>query len=619
MFVPTPHPVLRLPGPDELPALGQDGWLALMKRREAIIRRERMDPLRYGWEPPVWRVFAALLGFAWVDMEWGRRMRMAVLKTETPLDVLLINGGNRGGKSEFAAKCVNRVLLHEAYQAGGKPARAWCFHTSNQMSVEYQQPLGFKFLPPELRHKIKTDVGYISYNQKYGFSDNKFVLPNGAECSYRNYEQDMMTIEGGEANIVWGDENMPPDWVETLLLRLATREGKLIVTYTPVRGYAGVVKMFLDGATPLRERVGFLCPRDGLPPLRDKALALEDCEEWAEDGLCGPGRMNGRVTVDGAQRWFVTVPRLMRCVRAKHAVGFFHSSDNPYGNPASVLERVEGQSQAYVLERFYGVASKTVSARFPKFKLGVHTLAAAAIPKKGTDYMLMDPADGRNAFMLWIRVCGGRKGEKRYYVRREWPGNYAIPGLGVPGPWALPDGKHPDGRKGPAQDPMGLGLLAYKREIARLEGWKAATLGGEIAQWREDDGADERIAGRYIDSRAASSPKIENDRPVTLQEKFAEIGLHFDLTPGDDIEEGVTLLNDLMDYDEAGEAKGDGAPLLMVCEDCWNVIFSLQTWTGADKGKGACKDPVDLLRYAVLLGLDDVGEADWKSEGGGFW
>src|SRR5262249_15332601 len=138
-----------------------------------------------------------------------------------------------------------------------------------------------------------------------------------------------------------------------------------------------------------------------------------------------------------------------------------------YGNPKEVWATISSKSAEFQRERFYGVAIKAQSNRFPKFDLKVHVVAPDAVPKLGTNYHKCDPSSGRNFFMLLFRAT-----PEGVYVYREWAGNYYIPGSGVPGPWAVPDGKKHDGRPGPAQTPFGFGNLRYKLELARLEQWK---------------------------------------------------------------------------------------------------------------------------------------------------
>jgi phage terminase large subunit-like protein len=611
-FQPTAHPIFKLPTLEEAESLGHEKFAEIMLKREQLIAEEKHDPLRKGWETPMWKICDALLEWPWLDKDECRKIR-EILGFHKPVDVLLINGGNRGGKSEYAAK---RTMMMLQYV---KSARAWCFHESNQNSVEYQHPLMWKYLPPDQRKKTRTEVAYISYNQKYGFSDSKFVLHNHSECIFRNYEQDREKIEGGELNLAWCDELVPPDWVETLELRLATRSplSKMLVTFTPVKGYSATCKMFQDGAEIMHEATAFLCPRDEGVELEDYALHLQDCMDWVKGGT-------GQLPIPSGRK-FETVPRLMKSLGGdgKRAVAFFHSSDNPYGNPSAVVDFIKGKPRWYVRERFYGLANKTMASRFPKFDPKVHCIEPDDIPKEGANVLVVDPSSGRNFYMAWFRVVG-----ERMYCYREWPSGYEIPEVGVVGPWALPDGKKPDGRQGPAQDPFGFGLWKIKREIARLEGWEDCKNyksqpdqreGEAVKEWTEANGSDENVVLRIMDSRAASTPRVENDRPVTLITDFEDIELYFDCAPGDAIADGVAKINDALDWNEDEELSYLNSPKFYVSKNCINLIFSLQNWTGLDGNKGCCKDPIDAARYFFLSDCENISAGTWSNEGGGYY
>ena len=542
---------------------------------QEAVRKEQQDPLRYGWEPPIWQICDALLGFDWVDEAWAETVRTQ-LGFEQPVRVLLILGGNRGGKTEYSMKRAQKVLNLNEH------ARAWLLHQKRQMSVDYHHSGMWRYMPSELRGKDRKErVVYISYKQKTGFSEDKFVLPNGSDCSFLNYSMDRDTaIEGGEVDLYCADELIPPDWVETLHYRIATRQGRGVVTFTPVNGYTATVGLFCDGAEVVLDEPAFLVPRDGGEPDIPRALGFESEAEmnaahqdkrWSrphpffdESGALLPERSVP------AGRKFERAPRILKSVDSRLAVVHFHSYDNPYGNPYEVARTLLTKPDAMRLERFYGVANKTVSARFPKFNRTVHVLDADSIPAEGTNYLIIDPAKGRNFFMTWFRVVG-----QTVYLYREWPSQtYPIPGQGVCGPWALPDGKKLDGKAGPAQNPFGFGLIDYVEEIARLEGWKnredllvrlrkaakkqigkngkpevaLESLVFEIETAQRQ--AIERVELRLIDSRAASEPKLENDRPVTLQSELEDLGLDCGLTPGVAIDEGVELINDALSYDE---------------------------------------------------------------------
>ena len=117
-------------------------------------------------------------------------------------------------------------------------------------------------------------------------------------------------------------------------------------------------------------------------------------------------------------------------------------------------------SREFKLERFYGVATKMITAKFPKFQTKVHVIRPKDVPTSGTRYHIVDPCSGRNWFMLWAII-----NPDGVYIYREWPGHYHVPNQGVPGDWAVPDGKKIDGRMGPAQKSFGWGFAQYKQEM----------------------------------------------------------------------------------------------------------------------------------------------------------
>jgi len=634
-FEPTKHAVLRIPGVADVLAAAraygvsaQESYARVHREREALIQRMEHDPLRYGWEPSVWKVCDALLGmekFGLVDAGWARRLRKR-FGYEERVRLLLILGGNRSGKSEYCAKRMMYVLNHV------EGAMVWPFHSTAAMSVEYQHKLMWKYLPPEFRRFVRSEVEYIAYKQKTGFSDNKFVLVNGSECSFRNYAQERDdAIEGGEVDAFWDDELVPPDWVETQMLRIATRDGFGLVSFTPVQGYSPTVRLFQDGADTVLESTCFLLPKDGKGVDVARALGFENEEAMREAHEHGcwsaPEDFNAwmegekRQPAPDAGRVFETMPRVMRCFNRSAAIVFFYSSDNPFGNPKNVAEMVVGRSAEFVRERFYGWAAKTMSSRFPRFNRKVHVVPAADVPTSGMRVMVLDPASGRNFFMKWYILTA-----EGVFLYREWPGGYSVPGVGVPGPWALPDGKRLDGRPGEGQRPFGWGLLRYKEEIARLEGWRP--LSAEemrldrkrqaLVDWT-DAGAREVMAARIVDSRAASSPRVENDRPRTLLTDFEDINLFFELAPGEEIDEGVTMINSALDYDPEAPLDFFNKPHYFISDECANSIFAMETWTGDQGNKGATKDPIDCDRYLFLSDLDYLPEAALSVRGGGYY
>ena len=640
----TYSPVIQMPTPNMVAALARADGIAvelalqrMLEERELTIAKMDEEPAIYGYVPPIWKVCWALLGVPWMEAEWSRRMREA-LTFERPVRSLLILGGQRSGKTQFESASGMKLLLSK------EKSRFWMFHMTHEQSVRYHQALMWRMIPLGWRRKIKTEREYISFSEQRGFSDDNFILANGSNGNFRNYSQDVRdAIEGGEVDGACADELIPADWVETLEFRMATRNGWLVVGFTPVDGYSGTVKMFCDGATVVRESTAFMLPRDGGDPDEASALGLsaaeyaevrqalveernpncvpcrpQQCEEWLTGGTGQPAVPQGRT--------FEMMPRVLKCVGRNAAVVYFHSSDNPFGNAANVIEKARALRTDEKRIRFYGFAERMVGARFHTFDERVHVVKAGSIPQHGTNYLIVDPCSGRAFFMVWIRVTAdGKK-----FAYREWPGSYYIPGVGIPEAWAEPSsGREMDGKKGRGQKSPGWGLAGYKREIARLEGWQRETKNPDgtrrlekwaeaqrpdgiteedwVASWSERGRALEKMQARYMDARFANTKSFEEGGMVTLIEKFEEVGLTFyDSSTGGGkwtIDDGCSMIENELAYDTARPVDFFNEPSLYISEECRNLIFALKTWTGEDGQTGATKDPIDCMRMAFLKGI----------------
>lgn len=646
-FIPALHPVHRLPTAAEAVALGNQGYAEFILKRERVIAAEKADPLKNFWEPPIWFICDCLLGLPWIPVDVAERVRRA-LGFPRPIRFLTILGGNRGGKTQY---CVTRALRLMFTQPG---LSAWFWHESVKMSVDLHQKEFYRYLPAELKQgDIKGKEAYIAYKRKTGFSDMSFILPVGDEgglsdMTFKTYGEP--TIEGANLDLVvldelTGREAAHAEIAETMPLRVAEKDGIIIKPFTPVDGYSETVRMDMDGGTPVLESAAFMCPKDNGDPDVERALGLTAAElqecyaadrerRAATSPQCRPEsfeHLTGGAITEATTlrqppkgREFETVPRIVKCVdpEQKKAVVFFHSADNPYGNPKNVASTIRSRNKAvwFVKERFYGVAHKLISARF-LFNRQVHIVPASEIPPASqcTNYHLGDPHSKRNMAMAWFSVT-----PEHVYLRREWPGNYEIPGIGEPGPWALP-GKKPDGIPGPAQKPFGFGLRDYKREIARLEGWKDYQAekpeGMKDEEWAEaidgwspDRGTREAIEERELDARFASTPRMEKDRPVTLITQFEEIGMYFNGMPGDDIDAGLTAIDDALAYDRQKPVDFFNKPYLLIGAECENSIYAIETWTGVTKeGKtdrdGATKEWIDLLKGFFLRDRPYLGHS----------
>jgi hypothetical protein len=501
---------------DLLRKLGPDAGWQYLKKREELIAREAADPFRHGYIPPIWRRASELL-------EKHRE--------------LLVMGGNRSGKTEWAAKEVIKTM----YSKPG--AIVWCFQSSAASSIEMQQPRIWKYMPPEWRSARKGQVTNITYSVKGGFTEAKFVAPNQAVCIFRNYCQDISVIEGGEVDLCWADELINIDWIETLRFRLIDRNGKLAVTFTPIQGWSPTVADYLSGAKTIEDADAELLP------LKNDKGEVSGYDKVPIEQINPKGR----------------------------PILYFHTQSNPWAGWSRMKKELQAETKEKILCRAYGVPTKAIAGRFPLFNEKVHVIRHSDVPK-GTRFHWVDPASGKNWAMIWtVFDAAGR-----CIVYREWPDQTSyIEGVGYAGEWALPDGKKLDGKPGPAQADFGFGLERYRDEILRVEGG-------------------EEIYERWMDSRYGHSKTLGKEAPTTLIDEMADLGMLFTATPGDSIDEGVSMINDALSYNPEKPVDARNQPRLYISENCKNTIYALQTYTGADGKKGSVKDWVDLLRYVCL-------------------
>jgi len=531
-FSPTPHPILITPTGDDIKRLvdkvGEQKTLEILNLREDKILAERKDPYRHGFDLPHWKEADE------------------IIKANNEILVL---GGNRASKTEWAAKRVVQTLCNM------ENARVWCLHTTNQSSIQMQQPIIHKYLPSEFKELRKNKIQNVSYTQKNGFSDNTFILPNKSQCIFMNYAQKRDVIEGGEVDLIWCDELVPLDWIETLRYRIVTRSGKLIVTFTPITGYSSVVKEYVSGAKIVEHKPS---------PLLSDNINVQGCPKG-------------------------TMPYKAKSHIRPAGVMWFHSQLNPY-NPFEQLKKTLLGKKPYEIKiRAYGWADNISGNQMPRFNPEINIVKEENIPTKGTNYMVVDPAGARNWFMLWLRVDE----DGCMYVYREFPDSSE-------GEWALPSAD-PDGKMGTAQrNGAGRSLAEYKSLILSLEG-------------------DETIMDRYIDPRAGGSKAVTEDGGVTLIDMLdeGEEPMHFIPAAGIRIEQGVSLINDGFAYDYSQELSPLNKPKLYISENCQNLIYCLKEWTGLDGDKGATKDPIDCLRYLMTMNPEYLSDKSLKSQGGG--
>ena len=461
---------------------------------------------------------------------------------------LFIGGGNRAGKTRYCATKMMSLALEKPNQ------RMLCMHESKASSVSVQQSNIYLMLPPEFKDLKKNRVVNVHYTVKNGFADDIMVLPNGTQFHFRNYTQAVNVIQGDEYDYAWMDECFTLAWYSEVGFRLLTRRGKSLLSVTPIFGYTPALAEVLDGLSVDEWRPSELLPTD----------------------INVPGGPEGTMPYKG------TAPGGTSAI-------WFHSDLNPFSPWDEMKLELTGRTAEDVKIRAYGWVDRITVGMFPKFG-NVHIANAEEIPEHGTNYLVADPAGSRNWFMLWARVDK----DGIIWITREWPDYKAY------GEWAIPDKVLLDGKRGPAQTTgAGRGLVGYRKLIRRLED-----------TWHIGD-----MQRRFIDPRAGkaataalkqrSQSLIQTLRTPYRSPETGQIedeGMHFIAAPGVEIEQGVGLINSLLDFNTEEPLSFYNQPRLRISAVCKNLIWSMTNWNDNEPhDQSASKDPIDALRYMVLM------------------
>ena len=568
---------LAWPIPDNIMRIApQDAVLNYLTARKLRIERSESDPLRYGYVPEIWKL----------ALQQIEELRAIQKKTKGVIK-LCIFGGNRSSKTRFAANFLNNDLKEKAGR------RWWCCDSTEAQSRANQMRLIMEQFPPEWKNLERDGTTDIRYNPSDGFPKNLFSAPNKSECFFKFYTVELQSLPGPELDGVWADELIPLPWVDFLTYRLANRDGIMIITFTPEFGWNETFGHFYEGAQIIKE---------------EEAQYLPNYDK--------KGHLIGHELM----------PRVMQCQDPLARIVFFWSEDNPFGNHETIVqeEKTKGNNRDSIRIRLYGVCTKSHRIAFPMFQKKVHVITEHQFAKiveehpRGISYHLVDPCDGRNWFMGWI-FCPRIDW---WILYREWPstghsGAY-IKGHGILGPWAV-SGAAADGVRGPGQDSLGFSLERYKEEIEEQE----------TEQNHEGLAVREDIFARYIDSRYATQRQTQRETVTTLQEQLLEIGMDFLCMVAEskilNARDGsIDMINSALYYDvETPLGKFSPSlgrlnqPRFQIVETCPNSIWAMEHWSGIDGQRGACKDPIDVIRGAFLSQCNYVDATMNVFTGGG--
>jgi hypothetical protein len=513
-----PHEVLKPPTDEELAAMEPQDVLKLHELYHSAIANSRRDPYRYGWKLPHWKDAEELL---------------------TTHAELLVSGGNRSGKTSWAAHAVVKSAVENPGSV------IMCFAQNADVSIRQQQSAVYDALPEEFKVKVLGTEENVSYTRKNGFSKSSLILPvSKSSIIFKTYAQFLNNdtiLEGAELgcrnpswiNIgAWCDEYLVgPELLSTLRFRLATRNSKLVVTFTPIDGYTEVVRDYVQGAETIRSKPAEL--------------------------------LGGR-----------SVPYLQRSRNRDAGIIYFHSRDNPFGGYDRIAKDLANRPEAEILTRAYGIATKSVSTKFPNFSRDLNVVAHESIKLSGTTkYLILDPAGRKNWFMAWIAVDPS----DTWWIYREWPD------VNV-GEWARWHGGKWIGGEG--SKGLGYGIRDYVDLITGME-----------------SDTNDSIFERLIDPRLGAAKYQTQTGVSSVMADLEDAGLVFLPAPGLDIEDGLQAIQTKLSYNKKAPVDSLNRPHLYISDRCENIIQAFQEYT-ADGGQDeAWKDPIDCIRYAAVAGI----------------
>jgi len=627
----TAHPMIPLPSlaqaEEKLSTeAGKLAFIEWLQTRQRWIRQAAEDPLNFGWEFEPWEDADALLN-------------------DPATHVLALFGQNRCTKTWYAVKRALQVAKWYPESvvviASEKDETSV---TNIQSKIVWDVYFKREYLPVNGKRFAKLA---INYGQKNGFTDGKIVLENGSEIYFLSYVTAATDYEGWEfgarqdiyetvnknrmaqglfvpPNVGFvADESMPLSWLKMAERRVRWRGAKLIWSFTPIKGITPAMKELVGaGARTVRSKPSELLPGNNVPD-------------------CPAGHM----------------PYVRECSFPGAKAIYFYGPFNPIGpSPGrtyydAVKESCQGKTTEYIERIAYGFARDSIARAFPNF--GPHNIVRREqVPGKGTNYLFFDPHGTRNWPMVWGRVVPTRP--VSLYLYREWPD---VPTYGE---WAVPTEREVneaqrkgwDGDVGPAQTGLGWGVTQYKLEMLRQEtirvpqellnaecsmqnvaaiecalaGVKdqnhrlrirqALRSGEALLELREE------IAARFGDPRGIHNTHVTEHGGTTLFDEFEKeqkdertgrvVAPAMELwdaptsrrSNSEEADEGITLVNELLGCATPQAVSVVSQPHLFVCDECRQLIWMFENYTGRSGGTGAGKDFADLVKYSCLAELE---------------
>lgn len=176
---------------------------------------------------------------------------------------------NRVGKSEagsYMSTC-HLTGLYPDWWSGrrfDRPVRGWAAGKTNETTRDIVQKKMLGQVAFDAGKKGVDGTGMVpgaligAMTWKAGVPDLidtvkvKHVTGGWSTLGFKSYQQGRGSFEGTEQEFIWLDEEPPLDVYGECLIRTATTQGQIYITFTPLSGLSEVVMSFLPGESIAR-------------------------------------------------------------------------------------------------------------------------------------------------------------------------------------------------------------------------------------------------------------------------------------------------------------------------------------------------------------------------------
>lgn len=177
--------------------------------------------------------------------------------------VRLYIGGNRAGKTHGA-------VMEDLYFATGThpyiktpppPVRI------RVIVVDIVQGLGEIMLPKFKSLVRKKDLKGGAWERAWNKQERKLTFANGSEIQFLTYEMDLEKFAGTSQDLIHFDEEPPRHIYDECAARLIDREGKIIISMTPVEGITWVSEDLYEPTKQAADRITLVEGGDEVGPV----------------------------------------------------------------------------------------------------------------------------------------------------------------------------------------------------------------------------------------------------------------------------------------------------------------------------------------------------------------